>query len=133
MDAPIVDPRHPLISRKPGVCGGKACIDGHRVRVLDIVWWHDRLGLSADEIVHKIPSISATQVHAAMAYYFEHVGEVNDEMHGEVEVVRAAMERHPSLLAKRLGLERLSDLWRPGQHVEAKQRDAENSTVVEGS
>jgi len=33
-----------------GVCGGKPRIAGHRIRVEDIAIWHERMGLSADEI-----------------------------------------------------------------------------------
>ncbi|SPF54834.1 hypothetical protein SBA4_670007 [Candidatus Sulfopaludibacter sp. SbA4] len=44
------------ISRTPGVCGGKACIAGHRVRVLDIVVWHEHQGLTPDEIVSHVPT-----------------------------------------------------------------------------
>ncbi len=29
------------ITKTPGVCGGKACVAGTRVRVMDIVIWHE--------------------------------------------------------------------------------------------
>ncbi len=35
------------ITKTPGVCGGKACIAGHRIRVMDIVIWHEHMGMSA--------------------------------------------------------------------------------------
>jgi hypothetical protein len=41
------------ITKTPEVCGGKACVAGSRVRVMDIVIWHERLGWSADEIVFE--------------------------------------------------------------------------------
>lgn len=34
----------PHIIKTPGVCGGRACIAGHRVRVMDIVVWHEMRG-----------------------------------------------------------------------------------------
>lgn len=34
----------------PDVCGGKPRIVGHRITVQNIVVWHERMGLSADEI-----------------------------------------------------------------------------------
>lgn len=34
----------------PGVAGGKLRIAGQRITVQNIVVWHERLGLSADEI-----------------------------------------------------------------------------------
>jgi uncharacterized protein (DUF433 family) len=42
--------REPL-TKTPGVCGGKACIAGHRIRVMDVVVLHERRGLSPEEIV----------------------------------------------------------------------------------
>src|SRR5438067_2030918 len=71
------------ISRTPGICGGKACITGHRVRVLDIVVWHEHQGMSADEIVSHVPAISLADVHAALTYYFDHLDEIQQEMRAE--------------------------------------------------
>ena len=31
------------ITKTLGVCGGMACIAGHRIRVMDIVVWHERV------------------------------------------------------------------------------------------
>ncbi len=30
----------------PGVCGGKPRIAGHRIRVQDVVVWHEQMGMS---------------------------------------------------------------------------------------
>ncbi|HSB10176.1 MAG TPA: DUF433 domain-containing protein [Blastocatellia bacterium] len=90
------------ITRTPGVCGGKACIAGHRVRVMDIVIWHDLMGMSADEIVDQIPTISLSDVHAALAYYFDHVEEIRDEMRREESFVDEFMKKNPSALEAKL-------------------------------
>ncbi len=37
----------------PDVAGGKPRISGHRITVQNIVIWHERMGLSADEIVDE--------------------------------------------------------------------------------
>ncbi|MEH2260199.1 DUF433 domain-containing protein [Nostoc sp.] len=37
--------------------GSKLRIAGHRIRVQDIVIWHEQMGLSPDEIVYHYPSI----------------------------------------------------------------------------
>jgi len=50
----------------PETCGGKPRIAGHRIKVQDVVIWHERLGMSPDEIVYHYPSISIT--HAGIAY-----------------------------------------------------------------
>jgi uncharacterized protein (DUF433 family) len=39
------------IIKSPEIFNGKACIAGHRIRVMDIVIWHENLGMSPDEIV----------------------------------------------------------------------------------
>jgi uncharacterized protein (DUF433 family) len=67
------------ITKTPGVCGGKACIAGHRIRVSDIVVWHERRGYSPDAIVDMFPGITLADVHAALTYYFDHRDEIEAE------------------------------------------------------
>ncbi|MBV8075889.1 MAG: DUF433 domain-containing protein, partial [Planctomycetaceae bacterium] len=43
------------IEKKPGVCGGKACVAGTRIRVQDVYVWHELRGQSPDEIVTNFP------------------------------------------------------------------------------
>jgi uncharacterized protein (DUF433 family) len=71
------------ISKKPDVCGGRACIDGHRIRVMDIVYWHERRGYSPDELLQFFPTITLAQVHAALAYYFDHQEEINQDIQSD--------------------------------------------------
>jgi uncharacterized protein (DUF433 family) len=54
-----------------GICGGRPRIDGHRIQVEDIAIWHERMGMSPDQIVSEYPSITLADVHAALAYYYE--------------------------------------------------------------
>ena len=54
-----------------GICGGRACIVGHRTRVMDIVVWSQLRGYSPDEIVGMFPGITLAEIHAALAYYFD--------------------------------------------------------------
>lgn len=51
----------------PGTCGGRPRIDGHRITVEDIAIWHERMGMSPDEIVSSYPTITLSDVHAALA------------------------------------------------------------------
>jgi len=64
------------ISKTPGICGGKACIAGHRIRVMDIVIQHEMRGLTAAQIVEEFPGITQADVYAALAYYFDHRDEI---------------------------------------------------------
>ena len=59
-----------------GAGGPKPRIAGHRIRVQDVVMWHEKLGMSPDEIVHNYPGITLADVHAALAYYWDHRDEI---------------------------------------------------------
>lgn len=67
------------ITKTPGVCGGRACIAGHQIRVQDIVAWHEVRGYSPDEIVDFFPGITLSDVYAALAYYFDNRQEIDEE------------------------------------------------------
>lgn len=87
----------------PGTCGGRPRIDGHRITVGDVAIWHERMGMSPDEIVSAYPSITLSDVHAALAYYYEHRERIDaDILEGErfAEAMRA--KSAPSLLSEKL-------------------------------
>lgn len=63
------------ITQTPGVCGGKPCIAGRRIRVQDVYVWHETLGMSADEIAEQY-NLSQVQVYAALTFAFEHLDQI---------------------------------------------------------
>lgn len=69
----------PHITKTPGICGGRACIAGHRIRVMDIVVWHEKRGYSPDEIVDMFPGITLADVYAALTYYLDNRQEIEEE------------------------------------------------------
>ena len=73
----------PRVTRTVGVCGGKACITGHRIRVSDVALWHEQAGMTPDEIVNEHPGITLSDVHSALAWYFDHVDEIQEEIRAE--------------------------------------------------
>ena len=91
------------IAKTPGICGGKACIAGHRIRVMDVVVYHEQAGMSPDEIVDQFPSITLADVHAALAYYFDHRDEIEAEFRREREIADQMKSRFPSKLQEKLG------------------------------
>ena len=95
------------ITKTLGVCGGRACIAGHRVRVLDVAVWSEHQGMSPDEIVSHVPSLKLADVHAALSYYFDHIEEIQEEMRAESTLVHEARCNHPSLVEAKLRQERL--------------------------
>lgn len=90
------------ISIAAGVCGGKPCIAGSRIRVQDIYVWHDLQGKSADEIVSAFPQLSLADVYAALAYFWSHRDEILAQMKQGEELVEAMKQQFPSKLKDRL-------------------------------
>ncbi|MES1245088.1 MAG: DUF433 domain-containing protein [Acidobacteriota bacterium] len=85
----------------PGVAGGKPHIVGRRIKVQDIVIWHERLGKEVEEIADE-HDLSLADVHAALAYYFDHRAEIDraiDEGQAFAEELR---RRTPSKLWQKL-------------------------------
>lgn len=90
------------IAKTPGVCGGRACIAGHRVRVADVVVWHERQGYSPDEVVALFPDLTLADVHAALAYYFDHQDEIEADLRADDALARQLARTQPSKLRERL-------------------------------
>jgi uncharacterized protein (DUF433 family) len=91
------------IIKTPGVCGGKACIAGHRIRVMDVVVWHERRGMCPEEIVHNYPGITLADVHAALAYYFDNHAEIEADLRNDEDWAKFAEVNYPSLIKEKLG------------------------------
>lgn len=51
---------------------GTARVAGTRSRVIDLVMEQRALGLDPSEIQHQHPHLSLAQIHAALAYYWDH-------------------------------------------------------------
>jgi uncharacterized protein (DUF433 family) len=58
----------------------RAVITGSRVRVQDIYVDFEVLGKSAEEIAAALPHLTLAQIHAALAYYFDHREEILEEL-----------------------------------------------------
>lgn len=71
----------------PETCGGKPRIAGTRIRVQDIVAWHEVHGRSPDEIVSGYPHISLADVYAALSYYHAHREDIARQMKDDEEFV----------------------------------------------
>jgi uncharacterized protein (DUF433 family) len=91
------------IEKTLGVCGGRARIAGHRVRVLDVVVWREMRGYAPDEIVGLFPGLSVADVHAALAYYFDNRAEIDEDLRKDQEWAEFARANYPSRLPEKLG------------------------------
>ncbi len=90
------------IEINPEICGGKPRIAGHRIKVQDIVIWHEKIGMSPDEIVSQYPSISLSDVYAALAYYHDHLKEIREQIQIDEAFVRELQIKTPSLVQQKL-------------------------------
>ncbi|SRR5215204_3566963 len=76
-----------------GARGPKARIAGHNIRVQDIVVMHERLGMSVDEIVEQLPTISHADVYAALTYYWDHRDEIDSKIAEDNTYVEEVQKR----------------------------------------
>jgi uncharacterized protein (DUF433 family) len=75
------------IAIKPGYCGGKPHIQGHRIKVQHIAVWHERMGMTPDEIVITYPTLTLPAVYAALAYYHSHRAEIDADIEADERFV----------------------------------------------
>lgn len=84
----------------PGISGGKPRIVGRRITVQQIAFWHERLGLSADEIASAY-DLTLGDVYAALAYYHDHRPTIDAAMREDEALVEELRQRVPSRLPAR--------------------------------
>jgi hypothetical protein len=66
--------------------------------VQDIALWHERLGLSAGEIVSRFPQLSLAAVDAALTYYRDHLSEIQLPIDSADALAKEVTARHHSRL-----------------------------------
>jgi len=86
----------------PGTCGGKPRIDGHRITVKHIVLDHQRGGMSPDEIVSAYPSLTLSDVYAALAYYHDHRAAIDADIKDDDDHWAEVERENPGTLIDRL-------------------------------
>ncbi len=67
---------YPHIRKVEGICGGRPCIDGTRVRVVDIVFL-EKEDFTAERMLEQYPDLNLAQVHAALTYYHDNAEEID--------------------------------------------------------
>jgi uncharacterized protein (DUF433 family) len=83
-----------LISRSPGLHGGRPCIAGTGVTVRRIAVLHN-LGEAPEKIAASFGHLSLAQVHAALAYYYSNKSEIDADLQAEERNYEALAEQHP--------------------------------------
>ncbi|HEX6030510.1 MAG TPA: DUF433 domain-containing protein [Tepidiformaceae bacterium] len=87
----------PKIVSTPDTMSGAPRIDGHRIRVQDVVFWHLHQSHSVEDITRGY-DITPAQVHAALAYYYDHREEIDRAIEEQDEAAEELAAKHPSLL-----------------------------------
>jgi uncharacterized protein (DUF433 family) len=90
------------ITKDPEVCGGRACIDGTRIRVVDIASLQ-REGYTPQRMLEVYPSLNLAQIHAALSYYYENLQEIEEALEQDRTVADrierdrdAFLRKHPA-------------------------------------
>lgn len=98
-ETPATHTEYAYIVHTPGVLRGEARIDGHRIRVRDVVAARDMGGMSPEEVASTAyPSLTLAQVYAALAYYEDHREEIDGAFEDEVRFVEQFRREHPELI-----------------------------------
>jgi uncharacterized protein (DUF433 family) len=83
----------------PDVLGGKPRINGRRISVQDVAIWHERMGMSVDEIATNY-DLTLGQVYAALGYFHDHREEIEIHMRRGQARIEGLKARFPSKLAE---------------------------------
>jgi len=85
--------KHPYVTKRRGVCGGKPVIVGTRVPIWGIAGWL-RKGYSAEKIQQEIyPSLGLAEIYDALSYYYDHKEEVDRQLEENSLSLREAKRR----------------------------------------
>ncbi len=71
LEMPTTAAVYPHIVSTPGTCGGRPRIDGTRISVQVIAEYY-HLYNNVESILEALPHLKASEVHAALTYYFDH-------------------------------------------------------------
>ncbi len=74
------------IVKTDGIVGGKARIDGTRIRVIDVVQDYEILGHTIEDIAERY-GLALVQILEALKYYYQHPEEIREEIRQEKKLI----------------------------------------------
>ena len=80
-----------LIAKNPAIRGGRPCIAGTGLRVTDLVIAHLFHGRLPSELATDY-EISLAQVYAALAFYYQHKEELDEDIRQQIQIAQTAKE-----------------------------------------
>jgi uncharacterized protein (DUF433 family) len=81
---------------------GVPYIAGSTMKVVELVTSHLTYGWSPAELHFQYPHISLSQIHSALAYYWDHQAEVEADMQRRLELAQTLKAAAPSAIGARL-------------------------------
>ncbi|SRR6266511_364934 len=95
---------HAHIRATPGVRGGRPCIDGTRITVMDIVKL-ERMGLLPGEMRTHYSSrpLTLAEVHAALTLYYDHKAKIDASFEEDRQWDEGHDERRDEYLRRKAG------------------------------
>lgn len=76
--------KRPYVEKRSGVCGGRAVVKGTRIPVW-LIFQRYRGGQAPEEIQSAYPHLSLSQIHEALAYAFDHLTEIRNDLNANRE------------------------------------------------
>lgn len=70
---------YPHIGFHPEIAGGEPVIEGTRITVRCVAGYY-QMGMTVDEILATLSHLKPSQVHSALAYYFDHQEEIDADL-----------------------------------------------------
>lgn len=77
--------KYPHISSNKNTLSGIPIINGTRTSVKAIACYY-QMGMSVDEILNTLTHLTPSQIHSALAYYFDHQSEINLQIRENIEI-----------------------------------------------
>lgn len=77
---------------------GTPIIAGANTKVVELIAEMQAHGLSPEELCFQLPHLSLGQIHSALAYYWDHKGEIDGDLerrHQRVESLRQELGQPP--------------------------------------
>ncbi len=94
---------YPRIVRRSGVCGGSPTVEGTALPVWLLVrFWQD--GARKGELLAMCSALTPAGLHSALAYYWDHKGEIDREIEANrVETAIARLRADPEWVEEQAG------------------------------
>ena len=90
--------KYPHIATDARIAGGVPIIKGTRIAVRTVAGYY-QLGMSPDEILQSLAQLSQAQLHAALAYYFDHQKQIDRDLKRNADVDHWRRQVHQPALA----------------------------------